>query len=320
MKDKLTQWHPAFYSAIQLELIDDRDGLEFDSEYGINTKPIQIDVLIIRKSSSTPISNEIGRIFKGHNIIEYKSPDDTLNIDTFYKTIGYACLYKSTNVAYVNAIKADDITISIIRESKPRKLFSQLISLGFNVVSTSPGIYHIEYPLPLSFDIQIIAYGEMDHLQHSWLTSLTKHLLPPDATHLIHKVNRLSGSLDKQLADSVLEVAVTENRKTFSNVKEAEINMCKALRELMKPEFDEYKAQITEEVTREVTREVTKEVTREVTREVTKEVTARVTDQVTKDVTIKVTDQVTKEITAVYEAELAKKDALIASLMKQLAK
>ncbi len=27
--------------------------------------------------------------------MEYKSPSDSLDIDTFYKVTGYACLYKS---------------------------------------------------------------------------------------------------------------------------------------------------------------------------------------------------------------------------------
>ncbi len=50
-------------------------------------------------------------------------------------------------------------------------------------------------------------------------------------------------------------------------------NMCQALLEIMEPEINKIKAEVTKEVTREVTKEVTREVTKEVTREVTKEVT-----------------------------------------------
>lgn len=42
----------------------------------------------ITKSEDTSkknINNEIGNIFKGHNIFEYKSPKDKLNIDTFFQ-------------------------------------------------------------------------------------------------------------------------------------------------------------------------------------------------------------------------------------------
>ena len=61
------------------------------------------------------MKNEIGAIFKGHNIMEYKSPDDELNIDTFFKVIAYACLYKSKGHS-VDDIKAHDITITFVRE------------------------------------------------------------------------------------------------------------------------------------------------------------------------------------------------------------
>ena len=54
--------------------------------------------------------------------MEYKSPEDHLDIDAFYKVLAYACLYKSYGKT-VDSIKADDITISIVREAKPVVLF-----------------------------------------------------------------------------------------------------------------------------------------------------------------------------------------------------
>ena len=41
------------------------------------------------------IQKNIGRIFRQYNIVEYKSPDDYLSIDDFYKVYAYCCLYKS---------------------------------------------------------------------------------------------------------------------------------------------------------------------------------------------------------------------------------
>lgn len=57
------------------------------------------------------IENEIGKIFRGSNILEYKSPEDHLNIDTFYKSGAYASLYKAYGET-MNERKADDITVS----------------------------------------------------------------------------------------------------------------------------------------------------------------------------------------------------------------
>ncbi len=66
------------------------------------------------------IANEIGRIFKGHNIIEYKSPDDGLTIDDFFKAAAHACLYKSLGQT-VDQYPAEDITVSLFREAYPRE-------------------------------------------------------------------------------------------------------------------------------------------------------------------------------------------------------
>ena len=81
MKDTKVQWHPGFVAAMNLELAKNRDDLIFVKEYNLNTKPLEIDLLVIKKDTDASIENEIGEIFKGHNILEYKSPQDHLDID-----------------------------------------------------------------------------------------------------------------------------------------------------------------------------------------------------------------------------------------------
>lgn len=95
MKDKKIQWHPGFVAAMSLELAEDREALVFEKEYNLNTKPLEIDLLVIKKEASARIGNEIGAFFLGHNIMEYKSPEDHLDIDDFYKAMAYAGLYKA---------------------------------------------------------------------------------------------------------------------------------------------------------------------------------------------------------------------------------
>ncbi|WP_041611193.1 hypothetical protein [Treponema primitia] len=40
-------WHPAFFQAIQRELADYKDALEFKYEHQLTTEPLRIDVLLI---------------------------------------------------------------------------------------------------------------------------------------------------------------------------------------------------------------------------------------------------------------------------------
>ena len=103
-----------------------------------------MDLLIIKKLADISLINEIGHIFREHNIIEYKSPNDSMSIDDFYKTIAYACLYKATKGRQVDDIKAEEITISMFRERYPRELFQDIRTLGMVVELYQDGIYYIK--------------------------------------------------------------------------------------------------------------------------------------------------------------------------------
>lgn len=231
---QLTQWHPAFCAAVRLELKENKGQLTYQSEYGLNTKPIQIDLLVIIKSPEVKIENEIGHIFKGHNIFEYKSPKDHMTIDTFYKSLAYAFLYK-TNTGNVDQIKADDMTVSLVREKRPKKLFADLEKLGFCLREIAGGIYHVGNVM--GTEIQVIVSGELNQENHVWLRSLTQNLTKKDAEALLLSSNYLHEDDEKELASSVLQVAIKENKTMFLDLKEAR-EMCEALRELMKPEID----------------------------------------------------------------------------------
>lgn len=121
----LRQWHPVFYAGAQIELQEDADNLIFENEHQLGTKPKGIDVLIIKKQVNRPVKKNIGKLFRKHNIIEYKSPTDYLNIDDFYKVYGYACFYKS-DVSRVNSIPIEELTISFVSHGYPRKLMKHL--------------------------------------------------------------------------------------------------------------------------------------------------------------------------------------------------
>ena len=124
-KSQKLQWHPAFCSALRLELLEDAENLEFTDEFQLTEKPLQIDCTVVKVKRDCKIKNEIGKIFRKHNIFEYKFPKDELNIDTFYKVVAYACLYKVLP-NHVDEIPAEEITITLIRDRKPVKLMQEL--------------------------------------------------------------------------------------------------------------------------------------------------------------------------------------------------
>ena len=242
-QSELIQWHPAFCSAMKLELIKNKKDLSYHSEYGLNSKPILVDLLVIRKEENVVIENEIGKIFKGHNIFEYKSPDDEMNVDTYFKVLGYACLYKA-QAEKVNGIVAEDITISMIREAKPIGMFRWFKEQGYDLEERYKGIYYIRnYSL---FATQVIVLGELDPPVHMWLTALSKKLTKERTEQLVMEINGLSEKDECEFADSVLQVAMKANKEMFQEVKEAD-DMCEELIKLMEPELNEAKRIAKEE-------------------------------------------------------------------------
>ena len=60
-----------------------------------------------------------------YNIIEYKSSKDELNIDDYYKTVGYASLYKGYR-ENVDIIPADELTVLEASVDANKQLYDQI--------------------------------------------------------------------------------------------------------------------------------------------------------------------------------------------------
>lgn len=239
MKELKTQWHPAFCSAMELVLEDDREYLEFIREYNLNTKPLQVDLLVIKKPKNHQVKDKIGRIFREHNIFEYKSPGDAMNIDTFYKVNAYAALYKAS-ADHVDGIKADSVSVTMIRDTKPEKLLLDLAKEDYTVRNSYKGIYYIEGKT--NFATQIIVSRELSGSQYVWLKALTRKLNQEKARLLVEQARGRKSQRSRQLVDSVFAAIIGANKELFGKLKE-DAKMCEALRELMEDELNESKMQ-----------------------------------------------------------------------------
>ncbi len=228
------QWHPGFVTGLDLELSEYQSGMTQEREYNLNTKPLAIDVLI-RKNDSTAIkNNEIGRLFRRYNIIEYKSPDDHMDIDTYYKVNGYACLFKAGG-DQVDSIKAEDVTISLFRHTKPKGLFRRFKREGILIVNPYPGIYYVKGNT--MFSLQIVVTRELDPDKHIWLVALSGRLKKEQVEKVLKRASQLTNQREKRLVDSVLQVCIVANQTTVEELKKEEESMCQALREIMEPEL-----------------------------------------------------------------------------------
>lgn len=234
-KTEKLQWHPAFCAATELELRQDLDVLELIPEYNLSKKPLQIDLVIIKKMDwKRTLQNEIGHIMRGHNILEYKGPGDELTIDSFFKVIGYASLYKAQGIA-VNKIPASEVTVSFFRNAYPKALFLELKKEGYILKKMYPGIYYVRGKVP--FPVQVVVTSQLERKAHCSLRVLTTQVEMQDAELFLEQIHYLESKNERSNIDSILQVSVNANKQVYSLLRRQN-EMCEALRELMKDEIE----------------------------------------------------------------------------------
>ncbi len=234
-KQKL-QWHPAFAAALEMELLENKDDLEFEREHNLNRKPLLIDCLVIKKKKNTVIRNEIGKLFRKYNIIEYKSARDSLSIDDVAKTQGYAHLYKAYGES-INAVKFDEVSVTLIRESKPVGLFKYFEENRYIVSNPYKGIYYIKSGL--KFPTQIIIGKELAHENHEWFNLLSDKVTKQEMARAIEYSRNVRSKNERELIDAIFEVSALSNKNVVEELKMGDEDMCQALMEIMKPEIEE---------------------------------------------------------------------------------
>lgn len=219
----LLQWHPAFYAGIQIEFEKEKDKLIFENEHHLGTKPKEIDVLIIKKNSNYKIKKNIGRIFRKHNIIEYKSPDDYLSIDDFYLVYAYACLYKCDTPS-IDEISIEDITITFVSSKYPKSLLTHLKDIRkFSIEKKENGVYYVKGDF---FPIQIICTKELSDTTNLWLHNLRNDITEKSTiSKLLLEYKKQN---DINLYSSVIDIIASANKETFQEVT----NMSKVLEEI----------------------------------------------------------------------------------------
>lgn len=230
MTDGRLQWHSGFSATLRVELEDELDELCIEDEHMLSKKPMQIDVLVVKKKGEQPIRKNIGRIFRKHNIIEYKSPEDYLSINDFYKVYGYTCFYQS-ETKRVKDIPPEEITMTFICNHYPQKLLEHLKKFkGIEVEKQEAGLYYL---LGDSFPIQLVIVKELSKEENYWLQNLRCNLKTGEEIQEV--VRRYEQVKHKAYYSDVMNLIVRANQKQM----EEEKNMCEALNELFAEELKE---------------------------------------------------------------------------------
>lgn len=230
MNNEKLQWHPAFAAALRITLQDEMKYLELQEEYLLSKKPPQIDVLILKKVKEISLKKKIGQIFRGHNIIEYKSPNDTLSINDFYKVYGYTCFYQS-NTDKIKEIDPTDLTITFAGSHYPRELFKHIKETrGIEVQQQSDGIYYLQGD---AIPMQFLYIPKLDKEENYWLQTLRNNLTAGE------EIRTLMANYEKNR--KLKDYSAVMNLVTRANWTQMEVEkkMCDALNELFAEELKE---------------------------------------------------------------------------------
>ena len=225
-------WHPAFGAVLRIELEKELDLLEIVDERQLTKEPLQMDVLVVKKEKGIRLEKNIGRIFKSYNIIEYKSPEDYLSINDFYKVYAYACLYQS-DTDRVMEVDPEEITLTFVCMRYPRKLLGHLKETrGIRVSRQGDGIYYLEGD---ALAMQLLVTRELSERDNYWLQHLRGDL--KEGRELQDLMERYERHRHSKWYQAAMDLIVRANWDKMKEEKE----MCEALRELFADELRESK-------------------------------------------------------------------------------
>ena len=224
-----TRFHYGFYAAMEVEYDLKKIPLTYKQEVELGKDPVRLDFLVIKKEPDIVLDDPIGEFFKQVNIFEYKSPEDGLSIDDFYKVQGYGLIYKGFG-RKVNELPIENITLTIVRHTLPRDMLKMLENSGIVVKETHRGIYRFEGKL--SIPAQLVVSSQLPIGEYEGLRLLAKGATVEDIKTYAEKAIVSCNERIKENVRTVIEVCLNIN-KNLREVKE----MYEAVREVFKDAF-----------------------------------------------------------------------------------
>lgn len=154
------QWHPVFVTALKEALSDAPPGqVEIQAEVALSSKPLDVDVIVIKKKADIVLAHPVARVFRRYNLFEFKSPVDYLEANDFDKGLALARLYKV--IEHPGALVLDDFTLTLVSSSYPRAMMEMLKARKLKVQADVPatGIYQVKGEM---FVVQVVVINELE--------------------------------------------------------------------------------------------------------------------------------------------------------------
>lgn len=229
-----SDWHRIFEYLLREEARPYGTDVEIRVEQELGADPPRVDYLILDDMKHLMRGKEIFAIFKQHNIVEYKNPDDALNSRVVSKIIGYANFYIALAKHEYDRPRSE-VSISIFRATRNHKMFNEMFANGTLVSTETPGIYHVRKLTDIPF--QIVITDELEGDEYAAYRVLTDHACEEDVRIVANsgRTNPIVG----ELCQRIIEFVDSKNPDLIDTIKGGEKSMGRTLMEIMRPEIDE---------------------------------------------------------------------------------
>jgi len=188
-RDKI-YWHEAFFEALQLELYEYKNILQFINEHPLSKEALLMDMLIVKKEKGVKIEKNIGRIFRERNVVEFKSESESFSIWDYYKVMGYVLLYAS-----FQNVPLSDLTLTISLTIYPREVMKYFENeRNFTIRDMGGGVYYIDDDV---VPIQILESKRMTNEENIFLRNLRSNIPINDMSKTIESYKKIK-PLDKR--------------------------------------------------------------------------------------------------------------------------
>ena len=228
-----SDWHRIFERILREEARPYGSDVEIRVEQELGIDPPRMDYLILDDMKHLMRGKEIFSIFRQHNIVEYKNPDDKLNSRVISKIIGYANFYIGL-AEHEHDRPRNEVSISIFRSGRNPGLFKKMIQAGTLVRTETPGIYLVQKLTDLPF--QIVITGELVGDEYAAYRVLTDHAQAKDIETVTSLYSHDAST--QSMLEKLLDFVNIKNPGLFAKIKGGNEKMGNSLMELMKPEID----------------------------------------------------------------------------------
>ena len=206
-------WHSFFSNFLSAFWPQDDPTTPFTiyKEVQLGSRPLAVDFILVKKDPLVQIKDSIGRFFREYQVLEYKGPGDTLNMDTISKGVTYAGNYAHANHLPLYEGK---IGITFFRSEYPRDLFAYIEQIGLHYTRTANGVYKLP---DYGFPIQVVVMQEISNRHWGFLRMLTNNLKRADVEFFENSAKGLSDK-NKKAAQDLARQCVDANPKFVADI------------------------------------------------------------------------------------------------------